>query len=210
MCINVLGSSISNGMKEIKESEKKELAKQKKEETSKRKALEKRVQLDLEAGLSVKNICHNYRPVAFLILFDGDTMLEHAMELIGRQEVSTVVNTGRPGIDQAVIVLTTSGGSISDYGLASSQLIRIFKAGIQLIICVDTVTTSGGYMMASVFDKICATPFAIVGSIGVVTQIPNVQRFLNKQDIGAFLVTSGKYKRTIDIIGDVMKEGKEK
>eukprot|EP00978_Attheya_sp_CCMP212_P009125 scaffold21499_cov60-Attheya_sp.AAC.3 len=107
-------------------------------------------------------------------------MLEHAMELIRRQKVSIVVNTGRPGIDQAVIVLTTSGGSISDYGLASSQLIRIRKAGIQLIICIDTVATSGGYMIASVFDKICAAPFA------------------------------RKYKRTIDIIGDVMEEGKEK
>eukprot|EP00978_Attheya_sp_CCMP212_P017119 scaffold45436_cov49-Attheya_sp.AAC.4 len=206
--LNVLGSS-SNGMKAIKEAEKKELAEQKKEETSKRQALEKRVELDLEAGLSVKNIRHNYRPVAFLILFDGDTMLEHAMELL-RKQVSIVVNTGRPGVDQAVIVLTSPGGSVSAYGLASSQLIRIRQAGIELVVCVDTVAASGGYMMASVADTICAAPFAIVGSIGVVTQIPNVQRFLNKNDIDAYLVTSGKYKRTIDIIGDVTEEGKEK
>jgi hypothetical protein len=155
--LNVLGSS--NGMKAIKEAEKKELAEQKKEETLKRQALEKRVQLDLEAGLSVKNIRHNYRPVAFLILFDGDTMLEHAMELL-RKQVSIVVNTGRPGVDQAVIVLTSPGGSVSAYGLASSQLIRIRKAGIQLVVCVDTVAASGGYMMASVADTICAAPFA--------------------------------------------------
>eukprot|EP00978_Attheya_sp_CCMP212_P009135 scaffold21500_cov58-Attheya_sp.AAC.6 len=87
-------------------------------------------------------------------------MLEHAMELL-RKQVSIVVNTGHPGIDQAIIVLTSPGGSsVSAYGLASSQLIRICKACIQLVICVDTVAVSGGYMMASVFDMICAAPFA--------------------------------------------------
>jgi serine protease SohB len=124
--------------------------------------------------------------------------------------VGMVVHCARPGVDQAVIVLTSPGGAVSSYGLAASQLIRLRKAGIKLVACVDTVAASGGYMMAAVADVIYAAPFSVIGSIGVVTQIPNVQRFLNKHDIDAYLFTAGKHKRTIDIIGDVTDEGKAK
>ena len=96
------------------------------------------------------------------------------------------------------------------YGAAASHLVRIRKAGVRLTACVDAVAASGGYMMAAVADEICAAPFAIVGSIGVVTYIPNVQRFLNKHDIDAYLMTAGKHKRTIDVIGEVTEEGKQK
>mmetsp|Transcript_22423 Transcript_22423/g.48716 ORF Transcript_22423/g.48716 Transcript_22423/m.48716 type:complete len:547 (+) Transcript_22423:99-1739(+) len=201
--LNVIG-----GMKEVREAQKKEDAKRKEEEKKKREELEKRVQKDLEAGLTVANMRRNYRPVAFLIKFEGD-MMASSMELL-RKQVSIVVNCGRAGVDRAVVVVTSPGGAVSPYGLAASQLVRIRKAGIQLIVCVDTVAASGGYMMASVGDTVCAAPFAIIGSIGVITQIPNFQRFLNKHDIDAFVFTAGKHKRTVDVIGDVTEEGKDK
>ena len=201
--LNVIG-----GMKEVREAQKKEDIKRKEEEKKKREELEKRVQKDLEAGLTVANMRRNYRPVAFLIKFEGDMMASN-MELL-RKQVSIVVNCGRSGVDRAVVVVTSPGGAVSPYGLAASQLVRIRKAGIQLIVCVDTVAASGGYMMASVGDTVCAAPFAVIGSIGVVTQIPNFQRFLNKHDIDAFVFTAGKHKRTVDVIGDVTEEGKDK
>ena len=180
----------------------------KEEEKKKRDELEKRVQKDLEAGLTVRNMRRNYRPVAFLVRFDGDTMLS-SMELL-RKQVSIIVNCGRAGVDRAVVVITSPGGAVSPYGLAASQLVRIRKAGIQLVVCVDTVAASGGYMMAAVGDTVCAAPFAVIGSIGVVTQIPNFQRFLNKHEIDAYLFTAGKHKRTVDIIGEVTEENKKK
>jgi serine protease SohB len=88
--------------------------------------------------------------------------------------------------------------------------VRIRKAGIHLVVCVDSVAASGGYMMSSVANVICAAPFAIVGSIGVVTQIPNFQRFLEDKKVDAYLMTAGKHKRTIDLIGEVTEEGKTK
>ena len=180
----------------------------KEEEKKKRDELEKRVQKDLEAGLTVRNMRRNYRPVAFLVRFDGDTMLS-SMEVL-RKQVSIIVNCGRAGVDRAVVVITSPGGAVSPYGLAASQLVRIRKAGIQLVVCVDTVAASGGYMMAAVGDTVCAAPFAVIGSIGVVTQIPNFQRFLNKHEIDAYLFTAGKHKRTVDIIGEVTEENKKK
>ena len=163
----------------------------------------------MERGLKTDVMRRNYRPVAFLVRFHGDTMLSNHMGLLRRQ-VSIIVNCGRAGVDRAVVVVTSPGGAVSPYGLATSQLARIRKAGISLIVCVDTVAASGGYMMASVGDTICAAPFAIVGSIGVVTQVPNFQRFLEKRDVDAFSFTAGKHKRTVDVIGDVTEEGKAK
>lgn len=188
--------------------EREESKKKREDQKKKDKELEKRVKEDLENGLSVKDIRQKYRPIAFYINFDGDVFLSN-MELL-RKQVSVIVNQGKPGLDQAVVVVTSPGGAVPQYGLAASQLVRIRKAGIHLVVCIDTVAASGGFMMASVADKIYAAPFAMVGSIGVVTQIPNVQRFLNKHSIDAYLMTAGEYKRTIDIIGDVTDEGKQK
>ncbi|KAL7540560.1 hypothetical protein ACHAXR_010216 [Thalassiosira sp. AJA248-18] len=206
--INSIHLDVLGDMKEVKEAKKKEDNARKEGEKLKRKELEERVRKDLEKGLITSNMRRNYRPIAFLVQFHGDMMVSN-MELLKKQ-VSIIVNCGRAGVDRAVVVVTSPGGAVSPYGLAASQLARIRKAGIQLIVCVDTVAASGGYMMASVGDTICAAPFAIIGSIGVVTQIPNVQRFLNKHDIDAFLFTAGKHKRTVDIIGDVTDEGKAK
>ena len=206
--LNQIHLNVIGDMKEVREAQLKEDKARKEEEKKKRDELEKRVQKDLEAGLTVRNMRRNYRPVAFLVKFDGDTMLS-SMELL-RKQVSIIVNCGRAGVDRAVVVITSPGGAVSPYGLAASQLVRIRKAGIQLVVCVDTVAASGGYMMAAVGDTVCAAPFAVIGSIGVVTQIPNFQRFLNKHEIDAYLFTAGKHKRTVDIIGEVTEENKKK
>jgi len=195
-------------MPEIKEAAKKEAKERLEQEKKNQKELEDRVKKDLEAGVPVKTIRQKYRPLCFLIVFDGDISVSN-LELV-RKQVSLVVNLGRKNVDQCVVVVTSPGGGVSQYGLAASQLVRIRKAGIHLVVCVDTVAASGGYMMASVANKICAAPFAIVGSIGVVTQIPNFQRFLEDKKIDAYLMTAGKHKRTIDVIGEVTEEGKAK
>mmetsp|Transcript_4045 Transcript_4045/g.9647 ORF Transcript_4045/g.9647 Transcript_4045/m.9647 type:complete len:527 (+) Transcript_4045:207-1787(+) len=195
-------------MKEVKEALRKEAKEKKEKERENREELEQRVKNDLKAGLPVHEIRNQYRPVAFYISFNGDLMVSD-LELL-RKQVSLVVNLAKPGRDQCVVAITSPGGAVTQYGLAASQLVRIRKAGIHLTCCVDTVAASGGYMMASVADKLCAAPFAVVGSIGVVTQIPNFQRFLNEHKIDAYLCTAGDYKRTIDVIGDVTEEGKAK
>ena len=184
--INKIHLNVIGEMKEVKETQKKEEKARKDEEKKKQKELEDRVKVDLEAGMSTQNMRRNYRPIAFLVRFHGDMMLS-SMELL-RKQVSIIVNCGRAGVDRAIVVITSPGGAVSPYGLAASQLVRIRKSGIELIVCVDTVAASGGYMMASVGDIICAAPFAIIGSIGVVTQIPNFQKFLNKVRVCSMLL----------------------
>jgi len=113
-------------------------------------------------------------------------------------------------MDEVVIRLSSAGGLVHAYGLAASQVKRIRDRGVPLTVCVDTVAASGGYMMACVADKLIAAPFAIIGSIGVVAQIPNFHRLLKKNDIDVELITAGEYKRTLTIFGENTEKGREK
>jgi serine protease SohB len=104
--------------------------------------------------------------------------------------------------DSVLISITTGGGVVNGYGLGASELMRLKQAGIRLIASVDKVAASGGYMMAAVADEIIAAPFAMVGSIGVIAQVPNFYRLLEKHGIHFEQVTAGAYKRTLTAFGE--------
>jgi serine protease SohB len=126
-----------------------------------------------------------------------------------REEVTAIL-TQATANDEVVVKLESSGGMVHSYGLASSQLDRLRKQGIPITICVDKVAASGGYMMACVGDKILAAPFAVIGSIGVVAQLPNFHRLLKKNDVDFELLTAGEHKRTLTIFGENTEQGREK
>ncbi|XNM54323.1 protease SohB [Escherichia coli] len=126
-----------------------------------------------------------------------------------REEITAVLAAFKPQ-DQVVLRLESPGGMVHGYGLAASQLQRLRDKNIPLTVTVDKVAASGGYMMACVADKIVSAPFAIVGSIGVVAQMPNFNRFLKSKDIDIELHTAGQYKRTLTLLGENTEEGREK
>ena len=112
--------------------------------------------------------------------------------------------------DEIVLRLESPGGYVHAYGLAASQLARLREKEIPLTICVDKVAASGGYMMASLANKIVAAPFSILGSIGVVANIPNFNRILQKNNVDYLEMTAGEYKRTVTMLGEVTEKGKAK
>lgn len=126
-----------------------------------------------------------------------------------RQEITSVLTVANPN-DEVVVKLESGGGMVHSYGLAASQMQRIREKGIPLTATIDKVAASGGYMMAAVADKILAAPFAIVGSIGVVAQVPNVHRLLKKHDVDVELITAGEHKRTLTTLGENTDEAREK
>ncbi len=147
------------------------------------------------------------KPRLYVCDFAGDLRAEAVASL--RHEISAVLSVAQPG-DEVLVVLESAGGTIHGYGLAASQLQRIRDHGVRLTVAVDKVAASGGYMMACVADQIIAAPFAIIGSIGVVAQLPNFNRLLRKHDIDFELVTAGKYKRTLTMFGENTAAGREK
>jgi len=144
----------------------------------------------------------------FVLNFEGDIKAS-AVEGF-REAVTAVLQIAQPERDEIVVKLESAGGMVHSYGLASAQLDRIKKKGIKLTACVDKVAASGGYMMACVADTIIASPFAIMGSIGVVAQLPNFSKVLKKNDIDFEILTAGKYKRTLTMFGENTDEGREK
>ncbi len=147
------------------------------------------------------------RKRVFVLDFDGDIKASAVDEL---RETVTAVLTIAEASDEVVVKLESGGGMVHSYGLASSQLSRITAKEIPLTVCVDKVAASGGYMMACVADKILAAPFAIIGSIGVLAQLPNFHRVLKKYDVDYEMLTAGKYKRTLTMLGENTEEGRQK
>lgn len=143
----------------------------------------------------------------FVLNFHGDIKASANDSL--RETISAVLTLAKPE-DEVVVKVESGGGMVHSYGLASSQLTRITNKQIPLTVCVDKVAASGGYMMACVADKIVAAPFAILGSIGVVAQLPNFHRLLKKNDIDYEMFTAGEFKRTITMFGENTAKGKEK
>lgn len=143
----------------------------------------------------------------FILDFDGDIQASATQAL--RREITAILSIATEK-DEVVVRLESGGGVVHGYGLAASQLQRIKDARLPLTICVDKVAASGGYMMACVADKIIAAPFAILGSIGVVAQVPNIHRLLDKSLVDVELHTAGKYKRTLTMLGENTDEGREK
>jgi serine protease SohB len=144
----------------------------------------------------------------YVIDFIGDIRASHVETL--REEVTSLLTIARSGKDEVVVRLDSPGGMVSPYGLAAAQLIRLRNAGIELTICVDKVAASGGYMIACTANRIVAAPFAAVGSIGVVAQIPNFHRLLKKHDVDYEQFTAGEFKRTVSMFGEITEKGKRK
>lgn len=148
------------------------------------------------------------KPKIYVLDFDGDIKASDTDSL--RRSITAVLSVAEPEKDEVVIRLESGGGLVHSYGLAAAQLDRIRAKGIKLTACVDKVAASGGYMMACVADRIVASPFAILGSIGVVAQLPNFHRFLKKNDVDFEVLTAGEHKRTLTIFGENTDKGRAK
>jgi serine protease SohB len=112
--------------------------------------------------------------------------------------------------DEVVVRLESPGGAVPHYGLAAAQLMRLRDKAIKVTVCIDRIAASGGYMIACVADKIVAAPFAIIGSIGVVAEVPNFHRLLKKHDVDFQEMTAGEFKRTVSVFGEITEKGLKK
>lgn len=138
------------------------------------------------------------KSVLYIIDFNGDIKASQVEAL--RDEITAILGVITKN-DEVVIRLESPGGSVNGYGLAAAQLQRLRNREVPITVCIDKVAASGGYLMACVANQIVAAPFAIIGSIGVIAQLPNFHRWLQKNDIDVELLTAGEYKRTLTVFG---------
>jgi len=181
-------------------------------EVNKQQHKDKKKQLKAQAKEDKKkaktNDASDVKKRVYVLDFDGDIKASEVDNL--REEITSVLSVINPDRDEIVLTLSSGGGMVHAYGLASSQVKRITDKGVSLTVCVDKVAASGGYMMACVADKLLAAPFAVLGSIGVIAQLPNFHRLLKKHDVDYETLTAGEYKRTLTMFGENTDKGREK
>ncbi|MFP4079789.1 MAG: protease SohB [Ectothiorhodospira sp.] len=148
------------------------------------------------------------RPRIYVLRFTGDLRAAQVESL--REEVTAVLTQARRDLDRVVLILESGGGMIPHYGLAAAQVQRLREAGVHITVTVDRIAASGGYLMATAGDHIVAAPFAVIGSIGVVAQLPNLHRWLKRRDVDMEVLTAGEHKRTLTLLGRNTPEGRAK
>ena len=143
----------------------------------------------------------------FVLNFNGDIQASQVEKL--KQEINAILLSDS-SCREVVVKVESGGGSAYPYGLCAAELKRLVDNDINLTVCIDKVAASGGYLMSCVASKIIAAPWAIVGSIGVIAQLPNFHRLLKKNSIDFEMHTAGAFKRTLTTLGENTEEGREK
>ncbi len=169
---------------------------------------EKEVKKQIKTIKKQKKAEKSSQACAYILNFKGD--IEASQVHLLREEISILLRTADPKKDEIIIKLNNRGGVVHNHGLGASQLQRLRDHGFHLTVCVDEVAGSGGYLMACVAHKILAAPFAVIGSIGVLAQIPNFYRFLQKQNVDYEEHYAGEHKRTLTLFGKTTDEKREK
>ncbi|MGH1538032.1 MAG: protease SohB [Gammaproteobacteria bacterium] len=163
-----------------------------------KKELKKALKKNKKQRKQEKKASESNKKRIFVLNFLGNIKATAVKHL--RKEITAILSVANNN-DEVVVCLENAGGLVHEHGFASSQLLRIKQKGIPLTIAIDKVAASGGYMMACVADKIIAAPFAIVGSIGVIAQLPNFNRLLDKHGVDFELMKAGELKRTVTMFG---------
>lgn len=169
-----------------------------------RKELKKKLK---EERKKQENESRDHEKKIFVVDFHGDIKASAVENL--REEITAVLTIATPE-DEVIVRVESPGGIVHGYGLAASQLLRVREKQIPLTVCVDKVAASGGYLMSCTANKVLCAPFAIVGSIGVVAQVPNLHKVLKKYDVEYKEYTAGEYKRTVSLLGEITEKGEEK
>ncbi len=143
----------------------------------------------------------------YVLAFKGDMRASAVKRLA--HEIDAVLMVARSGTDEVALRLESPGGTVTGYGLAAAEILRLREQKVTVTALVDQVAASGGYMMAVAADRIVAAPFAIVGSIGVVAPVPNLHKLLKKNDVDFEEMTAGEYKRSVSILGEITPAGRE-
>ena len=195
---------------EFKEKEKalkKEEKAQAKKDKEARKQAKKQTKTSTNQEDDAQEVESSVKSRVFVLDFNGSIDAKEVSAL--REEVSAILSVAKK-TDEVFVRLESGGGMVHGYGLASSQLDRLRQNEIPLTVSVDKVAASGGYMMACVANNIIAAPFAILGSIGVIAQLPNFSKLLKKNDIDFEQFTAGEFKSAVTMFGENTEKGKEK
>ncbi|MCD6599401.1 MAG: signal peptide peptidase SppA [Dehalococcoidia bacterium] len=90
-----------------------------------------------------------------------------------------------------------------------SAMVEEAKESKPVVVSMGSMAASGGYYISAKADKIVAFPGTATGSIGVISQIPNLKGLYEKLGIEMQTFTGGKYKDMYSGLRELTPEEKE-
>ncbi len=99
--------------------------------------------------------------------------------ITGRQETLDLLRDIEKSSASAVILRINSGGGTTSGSETLYTAVQTLSAKKPVIAVIDGVGASGAYMTALGAERIVANGSALVGSIGVIAQVPNVSKLLD-------------------------------
>ncbi len=174
-----------------------------------------RMNATLDASPSLDHPSLTDASLAIVYDFKADSSVSNLDEL--RSAVSAILRSHKllnnNSTTEVVLRLESPGGEVSAYGLAAQQLARLnAEPSIILSIFADRVAASGGYMLATHAspNRLFATPFAYVGSVGVVASILNFHSLLTDKGVNPLTFVAGDEKQPISQFSEITEVGREK
>lgn len=114
--------------------------------------------------------------------------------ITGKQETLDLLREIEKSKAQAVVLRINSGGGTTSGSEALYNGVRQLAAKRPVVAIIDGVGASGAYMAALGAERIVANGSAIVGSVGVIAQVPNVSKLLETLGVKVESVRSSPLK----------------
>ena len=131
------------------------------------------------------------------VILDADEYLSAIREFRTRRDVKAVL-----------VRVESPGGAIGPTQEVFEELKKLRKEK-PIYVSMGGVSASGGYYVSLAGEKIFANPGTITGSIGVVIELPNLEKLFEKLGIKSETIKSGEFKDTGSIYRGLTKEERE-
>mgnify|MGYP000306632037 CR=1 FL=1 len=107
--------------------------------------------------------------------------------------VRALEDLARSNYKAVIVHISSPGGTVSGAEQLYDALTRL-KASKPLVVVVDTLAASGGYIAAMASDHIIAQQSSLIGSIGVLFQYPDVTELMKTLGVKVEAIRSGALK----------------
>jgi len=112
--------------------------------------------------------------------------------------------TKMPDLAEVVMFVESPGGELTASDEVYSMLKRWRKAhqNVRVSAYLYSIAASGAYYVAMAADTLAANPTSMVGSLGVITQMPNLSELAKRFGVDMTTVKSGEFKD----VGNILRE----
>ena len=135
---------------------------------------------------------------------------KQGIDFIGQKEIIEKAFSFKKSLAIAVSINSPGGSPVQSHLIYSYIRKQAEKNKKKVIVFMEDVAASGGYLIACAGDEIYANSSSIVGSIGVIYSSFGLQELIKKAGIERRIYTAGKNKSTLDPFVEEKKEDIER